>query len=120
MNTFTDILQRMVESVPGATGAIFADWEGESVGEFARDLPQLEIQIVGAQWGVVWAELQRSFERARLGRAHELIIDGEKGSVLVRQVTAEYYVVLAVGKDAHLAKAIAELSRGVEALRAEM
>ena len=56
MNSFNDILQRMVESVEGATGAVFVDFEGEAVGEFARDLPQLEIRIVGAQWGVVWAE----------------------------------------------------------------
>src|SRR5262245_34425728 len=110
----------MVDRVPGATAAIFADWEGESVGEFARDLPELEIRIFGAQWGVVWVELQRSFERARLGAAHALIIDGERGSVLVRQVTDQYYVVLAVGRDGHLAKAMDEIERGAAALRAEM
>jgi predicted regulator of Ras-like GTPase activity (Roadblock/LC7/MglB family) len=120
VNSFAGILQRMVERVPGATGAIFADWEGEPVGEFAPEMPALEIQIFGAQWGVVWAELQRALARAQLGRARELIIDGEHGSVLVRQVTDEYYVVLAVGRDGHLAKALDELSRGVEALRAEM
>ena len=120
MNSFNDILQRMVESVEGATGAVFVDFEGEAVGEFARDLPQLEIRIVGAQWGVVWAELQRSFARARLGPAYELIVNGEHASVIVRQVTAEYYVVLAVGKSAHLAMAMVEIERGVQALRAEM
>jgi predicted regulator of Ras-like GTPase activity (Roadblock/LC7/MglB family) len=120
VNSFVDILQRIVERVPGATGAIFADWEGEPVGEFARDLPALEIQIFGAQWGVVWTELQRSLERARLGSAHELIIDGERGCVIVRQVTPEYYVVLALRRDGHLAKAIDELQRGAAALRAEM
>ncbi len=120
MNGFAEILQRMVERVPGATGAIFADWEGEPVGEFARDLPALEIQIFGAQWGVVWAELQRALVRARLDKARELIIHGERGCVLVRQVTDEYYVVLAVGRDGHLAKALDELGRGADALRAEM
>jgi len=120
VNSFADILQRMVERVPGATGAIFADWEGEPVGEFARDLPALEIQIFGAQWGVVWAELQRALERAHLSRARELIIDGDRGSVLVHQVTDEYYVVLAIGRGGHLAKALDELDRGARALRAEM
>jgi predicted regulator of Ras-like GTPase activity (Roadblock/LC7/MglB family) len=120
LNSFADILQSIVERVPGATAAVFVDWEGESVGEFARDLPQLDIQIFGAQWGVVWAELVRAFDRARLDTPYELIIDGERGCVLVRQVTEEYYVVLAVGPQGHLATALAELSRGAAALRAEM
>jgi predicted regulator of Ras-like GTPase activity (Roadblock/LC7/MglB family) len=99
---------------------VFADWEGESVGEFALDLTQLDIQIFGAQWGVVWTETQRSLQRAQLGAAQELIIDGDRGCVLVKQVTPQYYVVLAVGPNGHLAKAIAELGRAVEELRAEM
>jgi predicted regulator of Ras-like GTPase activity (Roadblock/LC7/MglB family) len=120
VNTFVGILQRMVEDVPGAIGAVFADWEGESVGEFARDLPELEIRIVGAQWGVVWSELQRAFRRANLSAATELIVDGDRGSVLVRQVTEQYYVVLTVGAGGHLAKAIDAIARGAELLRAEM
>ncbi len=120
MNCFSAILQGIVERVPGATGAIFADWEGEAVGEFAHEMERLDIQIFGAQWGVVWAEMQRSLGRARLPPAHELIIGGDLGMVLVRQVTEHYYVVLAIGRDAHLAKAMTELSAGADALRAEM
>jgi predicted regulator of Ras-like GTPase activity (Roadblock/LC7/MglB family) len=117
---FQDILQRIVERVPGATGAVFADWEGESVGEFARELPLLEIRIVGAQWGVVWNELQRSFSRARLAPPTELIVDGEAGGALVRKVTDQYYVVLAVEKHAQLGRAMRELERGAAELAAEM
>jgi predicted regulator of Ras-like GTPase activity (Roadblock/LC7/MglB family) len=120
VNSFAAILQQIVERVPGATGAVFADWDGEAVGEFALDLPQLEIQIVGAQWGIVLTDVQRAFERARLGLAEELIIACERGSMVVRQVTPQYYVVLAVSRDGHLAKAMDELGRGVAALRAEM
>ncbi len=120
MNAFADILQAIVERIPGAFAAVFADWEGESVGEFAREMETLEIQIMGAQWGVVWADLQRALSRARLGGARELVICGERALVLVRSVSDEYYVVLAVKPDGHLAKAMAELSVGVEALRAEM
>lgn len=120
MNSFSAILQDLVERVPGATGAIFADWEGEAVGEFAREMATLDIRIFGAQWGVVWAELQRSLGRAKLPAANELIIGGEIGMVLVREVTEHYYVVLAIAPDAHLAKAMTELQAGADALRAEM
>jgi predicted regulator of Ras-like GTPase activity (Roadblock/LC7/MglB family) len=120
VRAFATILQRMVERVPGATGAVFVDWDGEAVGEFAADLPELEIRIVGAQWGVVWMDLMRSFERAALGAPLEMVVDGQHGAALVRRVTEQYYVVLSVGKHAQLGRALVELERGAAELAAEM
>ena len=120
MSGFGDILRGLVERVPGAVGAIFADWEGESVGQWARDMADLDIQIFGAQWGVVWNQMQAALRRARLGRAEELFVDAEKCVVLVRHVAEQYYVVLSLGRGTHLATAIRELDRGVVTLRAEM
>lgn len=117
---FGEILQAMVERVPGATGAIFVDWEGEPVGTFACELPALDLQIIGAQWGVVWIQLQKAFDRVHLGPPLELEVDGERGTVLVHQVTESYYVVMTMRRDAHLATAQRELRRSVESLRAEM
>ena len=120
MSAFAVILKDIVERVPGATGAVFADWEGESVGEFAAELPRLEIQIVGAQWGLVWTEILRSFARANLGHPTELIVDATRGRAVVRKVTEQYYVVLVLGHGAHLGQALLELERGAAALAAEM
>ena len=117
---FAVILQDLVERVPGAAGAIFADWDGEAVGQYAVALPTIEIQIVGAQWGVVWNEMQHALGRARIGRASELVVDGQRGSVIVRQVTPEYYVVLSLKSGVHLATALREVGRVVETLLAEM
>lgn len=120
MNSFVPILQRLVERVPGALGAVFVDWEGEAVGGFAPELPALDLQIFGAQWGVVWVQLRRAFERAACGEPTELMVDGESGTALVRRVTDRYYVVLAVARDGALGKARQEISRGADELLAEM
>jgi predicted regulator of Ras-like GTPase activity (Roadblock/LC7/MglB family) len=120
LSSFTDILQRMVERVPGALGAIFADWDGEPVGTFAPDIAALDIEIIGAQWGLVWTQVQKALARAKLGRPLELIVDGERGSALVREVSESYYVVLTTKRDCHLATAKRELDRGVDELKAEM
>ena len=120
MSDFATVLQEMVERVPGAVGAIFADWEGESVSQFAFDLPDIEIQIVGAQWGVVWSALGQALTRAGMGSPDEMLIDAEHGSVLVRKVTEGYYVVLSLRRGTHLATALRELARSVESLRAGM
>lgn len=120
MTTFGDILQAMVERVPGALGAIFVDWEGEPVECFSFDMPSLDMQIIGAQWGVVWTQMQRALGRARLGAPIELVVDGERGSVFIHQVTDQYFVVMAAKRDTHLATAQRELARSAASLRAEM
>jgi predicted regulator of Ras-like GTPase activity (Roadblock/LC7/MglB family) len=120
VSDFRTILQSLVERVPGAVGAIFADWEGEAIGEFAFDMQQLDIRIFGAQWGVVWNQLRQSLGRSRLGTPVQLLVDGANGAVLVHQVADDYNLVLSLRRGSHLATALREVARGVETLRAEM
>ncbi|MDB4966865.1 MAG: Roadblock/LC7 family protein [Myxococcales bacterium] len=119
MTTFGEILKSMVERVPGAVGAVFSDWEGEPVDQFAHIEP-LDIQLVGAHWGVVWSQATTRLSRHGLGAVEELLIEGERAIVIVRLVTEGYFVVLATKRDVHLATALRELQRGAETLRAEM
>src|SRR5215472_6568427 len=100
----------MVERVPGAVGAVFTDWEGEPVDQFAH-IPPLDIQLVGAQWGVVFLQASERLGRHGLGRAEELLIEGERALVIVRSVTDKYFVVLATQREAHLGTALRELAR---------
>ncbi|MGZ3405919.1 MAG: roadblock/LC7 domain-containing protein [Polyangia bacterium] len=119
MSAFGEILEAMVRRVPGAVGAVFADWEGEPVDQFAH-IPPLDIQLVGAHWGVVWSQTARHLSKHNLGDIEELLIEGDRTIVLVRSVTEGYFVVLATKSDAHLATALRELQRGAETLRSEM
>jgi predicted regulator of Ras-like GTPase activity (Roadblock/LC7/MglB family) len=119
MSSFAEILQQMVERVPGAVGAIFADWEGEAVDQFAH-IPPIEIQLVGAHWGVVWSQATERMTRHGLGAVDEMLIEGDRAIVLVRAVTRQYFVVLAVRRDTHLATARRELERGAQSILGEM
>jgi predicted regulator of Ras-like GTPase activity (Roadblock/LC7/MglB family) len=119
VSAFGEILKNIVERVPGAIGAVFADWEGEPVDQFAH-IPPIEIQIVGAHWGIVWSQATARLSQKGIGAIEELLIEGERAIVLVRAVTAQYFVVLAVKRDAHLATARRELERGAHAMLGEM
>ena len=119
MSAFADILKSIVESVPGALGAIFADWEGEMVDQFAH-IPPIDIQLVGAHWGVVLNQTARSTAVCGFGQVKELLIEGERGMVLIRCVTDRYYVVLTAKSEVHLATARRELERGAATLLGEM
>ena len=119
MTVFASILQRAVERVPGAVGAIFAAWDGEAVDSFARGGRE-ELLLLGAHYGVILNHVQSALHLTHFGEAEEMILQHQKLDLIVRAVDPQYYVVLAVGAGAHLATALRAVVVAASALRAEM
>lgn len=116
---FTPILQRVVERVPGAIGAIFADWDGEAVdlvGKRAKD----EIQLIGAHYGIILNNVQAVLRLFHFGEAEEIVLQHERMDLLVTTVAEGYYIVLAVTAGGHLATALRETRECATGLRREM
>lgn len=116
---FTPILQRAVERVPGAVGAIFADWDGEAVDLFSLAEPD-ELKVLGAHYGIILNHVQSALHLFHFGEAEEIILLHDGMDLLVRAVGEGYYVVLAVRGKAHLATALREVAEAALALRTEM
>jgi predicted regulator of Ras-like GTPase activity (Roadblock/LC7/MglB family) len=116
---FRGILQRAVERVPGAVGAVFADWDGEAVDHFTRSARD-DMLILAAHYGVILNHVQSALHLTHFGEAEELIFLHEKMDLIVRAVDRDYFVVLVVGADAHLATALRETHAAASALRVEM
>src|SRR5262245_56462268 len=115
MSSFAEILQDMVERIPGAVGAVFADWEGEAVDQFAH-IPPVDIQLVGAHWGVVLHLAGERLRGAGVGEVEELWIESQNALVLVRTIADRYYVVLTARSGTHLGTARRELARSAQTL----
>ena len=120
MKGLEDLLRRIVERVPTVQGAILVAWDGEAVASYAPTVEAVEFAIVGAQWGVVWAQIRQSLDRSRIGPPIELFVDGERGNVLVHGVDADYSVVVTIATGGNLALAQRELAAAVEDLRREI
>ena len=116
MSAFADILKAVIDRVPGATGAVFVDWEGEAVDQFT-ELAPLDMQLIGAHMSVVFVLANDRLAELGVG---ELWIETDTALVLVRRVTDRYSVVLTAKRDAHLATAQRELERGARTLLGEM
>lgn len=119
MTPFRVILQRAVERVPGAVGAVFADWDGEAVDHFTRSNKD-DMLILAAHYGVILNHVQSALHLSHFGEAEEVILLHEKIDLIVRAVAQHYFVVLVVGADAHLATALREAHAAASALRVEM
>jgi predicted regulator of Ras-like GTPase activity (Roadblock/LC7/MglB family) len=115
---FTPMLQRTLEHVPGAVGAIFADWDGEAVDLVPRGSD--ELLLLGAHYGVILNHVQSALLTFHFGGAEEIVVSHERLKILVCAVGAGYYVVVALGQDGHLGLALREIRRLAAELRQEI
>ena len=118
-SSFARILEDVVTSVPGALGAIFVDWEGEAVDEYATPA-EPDIRVTGAQWAVAYYLARDLCAKHALGMPSEVVLRFRQQQVLIRRVTDEYLVVLALGADANLGQALEQVRRAELRLREEM
>lgn len=119
---FTPILVQAVERIPGALGAIFADWDGEAVDHYTGDAQadKSAILIMGAQYGVVLNHVQSVLHLFHFGEAEEIILLHDRLDLIVHAVGEGYYVVVIVSAGVHLATALREIRHAASALRREM
>ncbi|MBE0595631.1 MAG: roadblock/LC7 domain-containing protein [Desulfuromonadales bacterium] len=117
--TFHAILSELVEKVPGALGAILADWEGEAVDQ-AGPLDTYELRVVGAHKGVILSNLRRVVSRLEGDCLREIVITTERSQTLVLPVTDDYFLVVFLERLAGLGRAQLEARRCLAGLRAEI
>jgi hypothetical protein len=90
------MLSALLERAPGARGAIFCDYEGESV-ELALKDPQLseyDLKVFGAQMAAAWVLLSDGSKGRGAGDVEEMRLGCEAGTLLCRALPDGYYVVL--------------------------
>jgi predicted regulator of Ras-like GTPase activity (Roadblock/LC7/MglB family) len=116
---FKKVLAELIESVPGAQGAIIADWEGEAVDQVAR-IDDYELKVIGAHKGVILNNLRHVIRRLDGGNLEELVIATEKTQTLVLPLTDEYFLVLTLGRGAALGRGLFAARRCATRLKAEI
>lgn len=86
------VLEAMVETTPGAVGAVLCDDQGDAI-DFARDATQIgeiDVQLLGAQIGQTVLELESVYRRHRLDEPCLVMESGGQG--LVASAVEHHYV----------------------------
>lgn len=120
MTPFGAILQRAVESTPGAVGGSFADSQGEMVDSFATYDPH-EWAVLTAHYGVVLALLNAWHGTRHFGGPEYFIAQYGKLDVIVHVLPDGYYALLAVARPTSaLGFALASLREAAIEIKKEM
>jgi predicted regulator of Ras-like GTPase activity (Roadblock/LC7/MglB family) len=120
---FRTILRDLVIDTPGAIGALFLDWEGETVemlSERPFDADDHDLKVMGAYQGIFLTQLRELCTRAAAGTPHRFKVEFEKTIVLSCDLKDGYYLVLVVDGTTNEGIAWRHLERCKGRLIAEM
>ncbi len=101
---FDDILRSVVEGVPGGQGAVVMGMDGIAVGEHVVD-PALAIQTVGVEYATALKSIQNAARSLEAGGLDEVAIRTERTVFLLRMVSPDYFVAVALAPEGNLGKA---------------
>ena len=96
---FKTLLTNLVEAVPGASGAILADWEGESVEQFSYGDPY-EMKVTAAHWGILLTLLKEMQGKYSTGAVRETVISTDQQHVIAGTLGDDYALVMTMNKNA--------------------
>jgi len=119
---FQAILNDLV-SLPGAIGALFLDWEGETVemlGARPFDADDHDLKILGAYQGIFLTHLREMCERIDTGKPHRFKVEFAATKVLCCDLKDGYYLVLVTDATTNEGVAWQKLAGTREKLLAEM
>ena len=116
---FKSMLTELVTAVPGANGAILADWEGEAVEQHTINDP-FQMKVTAAHWGIILANLKSVKERCPTGGVREGVITTADQHVLVGAVGEDYTLVMTLARTALPLAAMHRFRSTVAALRKEI
>lgn len=115
-------LKSIVEETPGAAGAVLMGFDGIAVEQYtkAQDSQRYDIEPVAMELSLRFIELRKAAESLDLGRVHDITLKAERGTVLVRVLSEEYFVAVILKDSAHFGRGRWQLRRNSEKLRIEL
>jgi predicted regulator of Ras-like GTPase activity (Roadblock/LC7/MglB family) len=108
-----------VETTPGASGAILADWEGEAVEQFCR-YDDFELKIIGAHKGIILNLIKDLHRSIAAGDPQEVLFTTESLHVVIGPVGQDYSLVMTLDRDAIVGRALCRFKETVQSLYKEI
>jgi predicted regulator of Ras-like GTPase activity (Roadblock/LC7/MglB family) len=117
--SLSEQLQGMLQELAEAGGIAVVGMDGIIVEEKKRDT-QMDLPMLGAEFSGLFKTAGRLSESVEFGEVSELMTSADRSVVILRRVTAEYFLILVMRPDGNLGKARFLLRRAVSQLKTEL
>lgn len=119
---FLQHLETIVKEVPGALACSVMGYDGISVETHQLDgsMEDLELSATWVEYANVLTQLKNAAEMLKTGAVSEVSINSERVITLMRMVTPEYFLVLALKPEGNYGKARYVLRLAAPKVKAEL
>src|SRR5262249_15948905 len=93
---FRENLQKIVGNVDGGVAGLLMGFDGIAVESYVRDDNDADIQAVGMEFSFILTQVPKAAEILEVGGVHEIAIKADKLTVIIRVLSDEYFVALAM------------------------
>ncbi len=100
---FQDNLKRLVDGTEGGVAGLLMGFDGIAVESLSKDA-DFDVQTVGMEFSFVLTQVRKAAEILEVGALQEIAIRAEKLTILIRVVSPEYFVALAVRPEGNFGK----------------
>jgi predicted regulator of Ras-like GTPase activity (Roadblock/LC7/MglB family) len=102
---FKEILQDLVDRTDGCVAGLLMASDGIAIDQYSRGEDPFDIESVGMEYSVVLKGVQRAAEMLDTGATKEVSVQTERLTTVVRMLSDEYFVALAVEPGGNVGKA---------------
>ena len=117
-----EILQTIVEGTPGAKGAILMGFDGIAVMQWLKPefVEEIDLESMAMEFSFRFMELRDAATSLEMGNISDITLKAEFGTVLVRVLSEEYFVIVLLENAAHMGKGRWMLRSQAQALHNEV
>lgn len=98
-----DTLKSIVEKIPGAKGAILMGFDGITVEQYEGD-SGVDIESIATEFSFRFVELLKAAKALDLGSLSDITIKAERGTLLARCLSDEFFTVVLLSDPASFGK----------------
>src|SRR6476620_597244 len=101
---FLENLKRVVAETEGAVAGLLMGFDGITVEQYTVPQGGVDITTVGMEFSFILTQVRKAAEILEVGGVQEIAIRAEKLTILIRVVSVDYFVALAITPDGNFGK----------------
>ena len=117
---FREKLKDMVAGTEGGVAGLLMGFDGISVDSYAVPEGSIDIQTVGMEFSFILTQVRKAAESLDVGAVQEVAIRTGHLTILIRVLSPEYFLALAIRPDGNFGKGRFLLRMAAPKLQAEL
>lgn len=117
---FADTLNNITERIEGCAAAIILGIDGIAIERQIKDVdPMLDIELIATEFTTLVRRNMRTAADAEMGEVHEMVFVTDLLTLVLRPITPEYFLMLALNPGGNVGRARFELRKAQLAMETE-